>query len=1153
VDCPTCSTPNPPGRKFCSQCGARLALPCPACGEANQPGDRFCGECGAGLAEDAPAQEASSLPSSAERRLVSVLFCDLVNFTSFSEHRDAEDVREFLTGYFELAQDIVQRFGGTVDKFIGDAVMGVWGARMAREDDAERAVRAALELVDGVSKLGAEAGVPELALRAGVLTGEAAVGPGGNREGLVVGDLVNTASRLQAIAPAGSVLVGESTYRATHRAIDFEELGEHEIKGKSLPVAAWRALRVVARRGGQGRAAILEGPFVGRGEELRLIKDLLHATERERRPRLLSIVGIAGIGKSRLIQEFLNYVDGLAEDVYWHEGRSPAYGEGVTFWALGEMVRRRAGIAETEESGAAAEKLAETVAEYVRDEEEQRRLLPRLSALLGLAEMPAGERAELFSAWRTFFERVSARGTTVLVFEDLQWADPGLLDFIEELPEWSREKPILVVTLARPDLLDRRASWGAGRRHFVSLHLGPLPDQDMAELVAGLAPGLPEEAATLIMERAAGVPLYAVELVRMLLLEGDLVPEDGRYRLVRSVSELAVPESLLAVIGARLDALDPADRGLLQEAAVLGQSFTISALGALGEEPAGLEPRLGELVRKELLAIDVDPRSPERGQYGFVQGLIREVAYARLGRHERRALHLQAAGYFERLGDDELAAIVANHYLEAHRAGPADSDDLAERAAEALQAAAERAASLHSHQQALALSEQALQVPIGPARRARLFEQAAESAFALAGWEAAELHARAAIEEYRSLDDRMGAARGTRLLGTILMTAGHAARAAEILEAGLEEWEGEQPNEAFAGLATDLARAYQLSGDGPRAVEMAERALIASERLEIVPFIAQGLITRGTALGDLGRLREGVALLREALRLAEGHELAATELRARANLAYLLFVEDPQEVMKGHWVSLEKARTMGDRSYELFFATNAAGTLNWMGRWEEARKLIAEYELDELPMLRRADLEAVLAHIDVMEGDLNGGRRRMEEVMQWAREWTDPQHLRGLDIERAWIAFAGGRIDEAYQIAVERARQDPFGHASMAWTAVHASLWSDDKELISEALALLDQVQRRGRFIRALRTLLEAGMAAVEGEVERAVERFSEVAGELREMGLTRDLALSRAESALLLGLEHPEGARAAEEARALFGELGARAFSNLLEERLKL
>ncbi|HLN06829.1 MAG TPA: adenylate/guanylate cyclase domain-containing protein, partial [Acidimicrobiales bacterium] len=306
-----------------------------------------------------------------ERRLCSVLFVDLVGFTPLAEKRDPEEIRDLLSLYFERAQAIIGHYGGTVEKFIGDAVMAVWGAPIANEDDAERSVRAALEVVASVTELGSESDV-ELSARAGVVTGEVAITIGKVAEGMVLGDTVNSASRVQSVAPPGAVLVDESTWRAASGAIAFAEVGRLQLKGKEEVVQAWRALRVVAQRKGVGRSERLEPPFVGRDEELRLVKDLLHATAREQRARLVSVTGIPGIGKSRLAWEFLKYVDGLAETVYWHQGRSPAYGEGITFWALGEMVRMRARINESEDAASSRSKLSAAVLEFVSDPDERR-------------------------------------------------------------------------------------------------------------------------------------------------------------------------------------------------------------------------------------------------------------------------------------------------------------------------------------------------------------------------------------------------------------------------------------------------------------------------------------------------------------------------------------------------------------------------------------------------------------------------------------------------------------------------------------------------------------------------------------------------------------------------------------------------------------
>ena len=529
MTCPSCGADNRPDAKFCFECGWALARTCPN-GHPVLSDARFCDECGAAVTGTAQAAAApvTSAPA-AERRLVSVLFADLVGFTAASEQRDAEDTRELLSRYFDTSRRLIELYGGTVEKFIGDAVMAVWGTPTATEDDAERAVRAALDLVAAVSALGDEVGAPELRARAGVLTGEAAVTIGAEGQGMVAGDLVNTASRVQSAAEPGMVFVGESTRRSTEQTIVYEDAGSFELKGKEGLTPLWRAQRVVSGLRGSLKSQGLEAPFVGRDRELRQIKDLFHSSADEHKAHLVSLTGIAGIGKSRLSWEFYKYFDGIADTVYWHRGRCLSYGEGVTYWALADMVRMRCRISEEEEPASALSKLHATLEEHFLDAEERSFLEPRLAHLLGLAEHQARDQQDLFAAWRLFFERLSESYPTVLAFEDMQWADASLLDFVEYLLDWSRNHPIFVVTLARPELLERRPTWGAGQRSFTSLYLEPLSQQAMEDLLAGLVPGLPTEARDRILERAEGIPLYAVETVRMLLDQGLLVREGSVY------------------------------------------------------------------------------------------------------------------------------------------------------------------------------------------------------------------------------------------------------------------------------------------------------------------------------------------------------------------------------------------------------------------------------------------------------------------------------------------------------------------------------------------------------------------------------------------------------------------------------------------------
>ncbi len=1159
MQCPACGSTNDTGAKFCSECGTKLAHVCPN-GHEVAAEAKFCSECGSPVDEagvtlevaDAAVPAPEDTPQKAERRLVTVLFADLVGFTPYSESRDPEEVRAMLTVYFDRASEILGRFAGSVDKFIGDAVMAVWGAVTANEDDAERAVRAGLELVDMIDELGNEIGVPELALRAGVLTGEASVGPGGNEKGLVVGDLVNTASRLQSIAEPGTVAIGESTYRIVESSIACDPLGDQEMKGKSSPVPAYRALRVISERGGRGKAAGLEAPFVGREDELRLLKDQLHATGRDQRARLVSIVGEGGIGKSRLAAELLRYIDGLADDIYWHQGRSPAYGEGLTFWALGEMVRSRAGISEGEEAHKSRIKLRTAVAEYVSDPDEQKWIEPRLAGLLGLDEMPGGDRAELFAAMRTFFQRISDRGITVLVFEDLHSADAGLLDFIEELVDRSRNNPIFVLTLARPDLLQKRAGWGSGRQSLLSMHLTPLPEPTMRELVAGLAPGLPEEAVNLIAGRSAGMPLYAIEFVRMLLAGGDLVRETGKFRLVGDVAELAVPESLQAVIGARLDRLEAADRHLAQDGAVLGQTFTVEGLSVLrGEDSAQLEERLSSLVQRELLEVESDPKSPERGHYKFMQGLIREVAYSRLTKEERRDRHLKVAEYYEQFDDVEVAGAIASHYVDAYRASPAgpEAEALSERARTALREAAARATDLQSHAQALALCEQALGITPEAAERAELWLRSAEAANkALAEEEAALGYARQALEFYQGIGDQTGVIRAARRTAVVLNDHNRSDEALSVLQSVFE------PSSEISGahevaFGAELARTLMLNADLPAAYDLTERVLLPAEQLELIPLVTDTLITRGTVVGGMGRPKESVALLQGAIQLAEDYDLPHSLTRALNNLAYIS--------------GSDSAAAQGEASALLYDHAVRLGDISWTGN------VLADVAVDKAS---RGDIDGAMVMFDELDPtELSEGSQAFHEF--WRGFWrairgegeeawkvaehglgffddaTDAQTVGVFAGLHVWVLIYQGR----YQAALERAMgfdwNEPFPFRIHG--AVHAAAWAGDPDGVKRAAEQLEEVPSRGRRVKGLRIMADAVDTALAGETRQAADRFGEAIELWTAAASGLELTLLQATFAKLVGQDHPAARAAAEAAYQWVTSSGADLLVELLADGL--
>ena len=795
---------------------------------------------------------------------------------------------------------------------------------------------------------------------------------------MVAGDLVNTASRLQSVAPPGTVLVGEATYRAANDAISFEEAGEQLLKGKAAPVPAWRATAVVALRGGTGRSGALEPPFTGRDEELRLLKELFHATEREGRARLASVVGQGGIGKSRLAWEFEKYIDGVVDTVWWHYGRSPAYGEGISYWALAEMVRGRALIAESDEPSVARERLSAAVEEWLPDEQERRWVEPRLAALLALEPMPPGSRDELFAAWRTFFERVAERGPTVMIFEDLQWADDGMLDFITELLDRARNRPIFVISLARPELNERRPGWSTGLRSLSQMSLEPLDSAQMAEMVRGTVPGISAESAEAIVGRAEGIPLYAVETIRMLIDRGDLVAAgNGRYEMRTQTEVLAVPETLHALIAARLDGLGEADRHLIKSAAIVGQSFTADALASVvAKSPENVRDRLASLVVRQLLTVEVDPRSPERGQYKFVQSVVKEVAEGSLSRVDRRTLHVAAARYYESLGDDELAGVLASHYGEAYRAsspGP-EADALAAQARVSLRGAAERAASLHSYKQALAYLEQALEVTTDRAEKVTLHVRAAHTAINSGLVDVAMDHAKAVETLSRDAGDALGVLRGLTSQATVHMSLHGERPAVALLRPGLEAFSQLQPTPEIVAAQAELGRALMVGGDYDEAVEWCNRVLAAVGVATEIQLL-EATITKGTALSASGRVLEGEVLLRGGIQMADQMGEVNAGLRARNNLLGSVdgFDLSLQLINEGY----EIAERYGQRTWQYQFAHVALTSSFELGDWEygleRAEALDAPGFYAAWLVYERAVRSAYRGDLDLAESELQRG------------------------------------------------------------------------------------------------------------------------------------------------------------------------------------
>jgi predicted ATPase len=1026
-----------------------------------------------------------------------------------------------------------------VEKFIGDAVMAVWGTPVAAEGDAERAVRAALDLVAAVADLGAEAGVPGLAARCGVVTGEVAVTLGATQEGMVAGDAVNTAARVQAAAGPGTVLADGRTQRLAEAGVGFADAGEHTLKGKTEPQHLWRAVRVLAGVGGAQRVDGLEAPLTGRDAELRTIKELFHAAAERRVPRLVLLSGPAGVGKSRLGWEFEKYADGLAEEVWWHRGRCLAYGDGVAFWALAEMVRQRLGIPEDDPAEVAAAKLSAGLEEFVPDPAERAYIGLRLSRLLGVAFTgdsggPLG-REELFAGWRLFFERLAATNPVVLVVEDAQHADAGLLDFLDYLIDWARDLPIYVLVLARPELGQARPGFGTGRNR-ITLTLDPLDAASMEALVEALVPGTPPAARAKITGQAQGIPLFAVETIRSLVDRDIVQPIDGVYRLVGEVGELAVPDSLHALLAARLDALDPPVRRLVADAAVLGTTFPAEALAAVsGQDEAVVRAGLAELVRREVLAVSADPLSPEKGSYGFTHQMLRQVAYDTLSRRDRKGRHLAVAGYLRAAfpGDgEEVADVVARHYLDALDAVPDDPDAAGIRgqAIAALTRAAQRAGRTGAAGMAAASYATAAQLTQatadgGQQAAAALWERAADAALTNADWATAAEQAGQAGELYRQGGDARSAARAQAIAGQALRRWGRHGDAREQLTAAVAVLR-ENPDTDTVRALGHLAVLEVFAG-APEADALSAEALALGQALAVDDATLAGLFTtRGLSYGLAGRPPQAAAYFREAARLAEQAGDTVQLGRALLNLSDAVTGTDPAAGAEAARAAAAHARRAGARDLLAVAVMNLAQALLMTGDWDTATAELAQAaDADGLAGIEH--LACYRAWLAALRGDTPAAQAILAGLGD-LRASEDPQDQATIAVVEAFTAAARGQPDAALghaRAVLDHAAALGIGQEYPRWAwplAARAERDLADTAAIAELLALLDRYQPGdlAPMQRAERDLARARLTTAE-DGPGAGPAFTAAIADLRQHSTPYHLArglLDYAEHLMLTG-----------------------------------
>jgi class 3 adenylate cyclase/predicted ATPase len=1061
----------------------------------------------------------------AERRVCSVLFCDVVGFTSLSESRDPELVRELLSRYFELARTVIERYGGVVEKFIGDAVMAVWGTPVAAEGDTERAVRAALDVVAAVRALGGEIGVAGLAARAGVVTGEVAVTLGAVGQGMVAGDAVNTAARAQSAADPGQVLVDGATQRLASSAVGFAESGEHRMKGKAAPVRLWRAVRVLSGVGGVLRVDGLEAPMVGRDAELRTIKDLFHAAAERRAPRLVLVSGLAGVGKSRLGWEFEKYIDGLKDTVRWHRGRCLSYGEGVAFWALGEIVRQRLSIAEEDPADVAADKLKEGLERFVPDPGERTYIGVRLGRLLGVTFAGDGEmsltRQELFAGWRLFFERLAAVKPVALLIEDAQHADTGLLDFLDLLIDWALDLPIYVLVFARPELAQARPGFGTGRNR-VTLTLDPLDPASMDALVDALVPGMQPSARAAVTSQAQGVPLFAVETVRALIDRDIVQPVEGVYRLVGDIGELVVPDSLHALLAARLDSLEPGVRRLVADAAVLGSTFPAEALVAVsGQDEPAVQAGLADLVRREVLSVSADPLSPEQGSYRFAQEMLRQVAYDTLSLRDRKSRHLAVAAHLRAAfasDGEEVIDVIARHYLDALGSIPGDPDtgEIRDQAITALTRAAERAErtgaparAATSYTTAARLTE--ADMAHGEPAAAALWEKAARAAATNGDYPTAVRHAERARDLYMQRGDSRAAAGARATAGQALRRWGRHAQAREQLTAAVEVLRADPDTDTVRALE-ELA-ALEVFAGSPEADAASTEALILGQALGVgAGQLSDLFLTRGIYLTTAERRPEAVAHFREGARLAEQADDNLRLGGVLLNLADAVAVTDPAAGVEAARTAAEHLRRAGAQDYLQLATTNLFQALLQLGDWDTAEEELTR-ALDSDGLTDGGYLSCCRGWLAALRGDVATAETILAGLGD-LRTSEDPQDKALISVVEAFTAAALGQPGNTLHHARGTlAYADALGisHDFMRWAwplAARTAHELADIATVRNLLALLDPSQpgHLASMLRAERDLVRARLADHDGG-EGGEASFALAIGSLRELSTPYHLA----------------------------------------------
>ena len=1112
----------------------------------------------------APAAPASTATPSAahrsERKFATALFADVVGSTTLAEREDPEVVRSLIGRTFERLVEAIERYGGVTEKFVGDAVLAVFGVPAAHEDDPERAVRSALDMQASVSELNHELaaeGRTELSVRIGIEAGEVLVEPdrvSASRDRILTGDAVNTAARLEAAADPGQVVVGPVAHAAAARTIEFRELAPLALKGKAEPVAAWEA--VGARTSGGARPpSRLWSPMMGRDEELAMLTQTFHRIVSEGRPALVTIFGAAGVGKSRLAFELSAALAAASPAPVWRTGRCLAYGN-ASYSALADAVRTECGVLDDDAPEIVTTKVRTAVERLLGSAE----LAPAIEILIGSGSTYGSSREELFDAWRAFVERMASDAPLVLQLEDLHWADDGLLDLVDHLADWA-QGPILLLALARPELLDARPAWGGGKRNFAALDLDPLaPDETRAMLDALLRTRLPDTIAHVIVERSEGYPLFNEEVVGMLLDRGLLRQnEAGEWALAGTPDQIEVPRSMKALIAARLDTLPADEKAILQDAAVVGRTFWLGAVSHLaGIDPAHARQTLGPLRVKEILTSrDVGTFSGDT-EYVFRHVLSRDVAYGSLPKSERARKHVQMVDWAkEHTGErsDEIAAMLATHLVEAlrYRAELGDPVDLG-LVREALlwsRAAGRRSLALWEHREAArwfrSAADLAERADEPDEERASDLESFARAAEAVESYAVVAEASEQALELYLGLGRLADAGRIESWLAHVAFQSGDEDGVVRWAERALRRLEPLGDSSDLALALVYLGWYRHRIGRDDEAEPVLARAVDIAERTGDRVVHGEAMLALGMLMYKSGRSDDGMTLLASALDAARASRDLSFLLRA------LLVVSEAEELVTGDYERAaalvreggKLAQRAGHVEQFAWMQGNLADYLADMGMLHEAEVcardgLEAARLTGEVPRMGYSLL--MLAWLLTLQDRLDEAEALLAEARLVVEQMSETYHEGWLPLIAAFIARARGDVGAATELLLDGAR-DATGRLE-AWAGqlllvecVRTLVRSGRRE---EAAPFRHELARIAATSIPARTALAWCDALLEPDPRRSAEALAQTADALERLRRRLDLGRCLQDLAARERELGDEGGRTLVRARGFLASCGA-------------